>query len=191
VAHPDYIREKAIQMRIERRLSIDEIAERLALPKTTIYYWVKDIPLLRPRRRTEGQRRGNERMQARWKARRDQAYDEGLKEAPAMLGNPSLRDFVNLYIGEGSKRCRNTVAICNSDPEIMRLGARWIRRLTTNKIQSNSNQLSGRTRRSKYGVLAVSGGDTCLRSRIQAWMDVLRDAWDLDWTDFAGCSEAW
>ena len=32
-------------MRIERRLTIDELAERLALPRTTIYYWVRDLPI--------------------------------------------------------------------------------------------------------------------------------------------------
>jgi hypothetical protein len=50
MAYPAYVREKARELRIERRLSIVEIAERLALPKTTVFYWVRDIPLGRPRR---------------------------------------------------------------------------------------------------------------------------------------------
>jgi hypothetical protein len=50
MAYPPYIREKARSLRVERRLSIDEIAERLALPRTTIYYWVSDLPLGRRRR---------------------------------------------------------------------------------------------------------------------------------------------
>jgi hypothetical protein len=37
VAYPDYVRVKAQKLRVEKRLSIGEIAERLALPKTTIY----------------------------------------------------------------------------------------------------------------------------------------------------------
>jgi len=32
-------------MRIERRLTIDELAERPALSRSTIYYWVRDLPL--------------------------------------------------------------------------------------------------------------------------------------------------
>ncbi|MEA2202107.1 MAG: hypothetical protein QOI89_2703 [Solirubrobacteraceae bacterium] len=32
-------------MRVERRLTIDQIAERLALPRSTIYYWVRDLPI--------------------------------------------------------------------------------------------------------------------------------------------------
>jgi transposase-like protein len=49
MAYPDYVRERARQLRVEKKLSLDEIAERLALPKTMVYYWVKDLPLQRPR----------------------------------------------------------------------------------------------------------------------------------------------
>lgn len=48
MAYPSYIREKARQLRIEKKLTIDELAERLALSRSTIYYWVRDIPI--PRR---------------------------------------------------------------------------------------------------------------------------------------------
>jgi len=46
-------------MRVERDMTLDEIAERLALPKTTVYYWIKDIPLQRQRNwgRRSSQRR--------------------------------------------------------------------------------------------------------------------------------------
>jgi hypothetical protein len=44
MAHAPCLREKARSMRVERRLTIDELAERLALPRTTIYYWVRDLP---------------------------------------------------------------------------------------------------------------------------------------------------
>jgi hypothetical protein len=32
-------------MRIERKLTIDELVERLALSRSTIYYWVRDLPI--------------------------------------------------------------------------------------------------------------------------------------------------
>jgi len=44
MTYPAYIREKARKLRIERRMSLDEIAECLALPKTTVYYWIQDLP---------------------------------------------------------------------------------------------------------------------------------------------------
>jgi hypothetical protein len=43
--------------------------------------------------------------------------------------------------------------------------------------KSNSNQLRGRTWRSRHGVLTVSVADTLLRSRLQAWMAQLRASW--------------
>jgi excisionase family DNA binding protein len=45
MAHPTYLREKARQLRKERRLTIDELAERFALSRSTIYYWVRDLPI--------------------------------------------------------------------------------------------------------------------------------------------------
>ena len=63
MAYPAYVREKARKLRVEKRLSIDEIAERLALPKTTIYYWVRDLPLGRERRANPGHGKGNRSMQ--------------------------------------------------------------------------------------------------------------------------------
>jgi hypothetical protein len=44
-------------MRIEKDLTIDEIAERLAISRQTIFYWVRDVPLKKARRYTPGQRR--------------------------------------------------------------------------------------------------------------------------------------
>jgi hypothetical protein len=47
----------------------------------------------------------------------------------------------------------------------------------TMQRKSNSNQLTGRTWRSPYGVLTIRTFDTLLRSRMQAWMDCLRASW--------------
>jgi hypothetical protein len=40
-----HLRQRAVELRTERQMSLDEIVERLQLPKTTIYYWIKDIPI--------------------------------------------------------------------------------------------------------------------------------------------------
>ncbi len=44
MTHPPYLREKARRLRVERKLSLNEIAERLALNKTTVWYWIEDLP---------------------------------------------------------------------------------------------------------------------------------------------------
>jgi hypothetical protein len=135
VAYPAYVREKARELRVERRLSIVEIAERLGLPKTTIFYWVRDIPLQRPRRANPGQRRGNRGMRRKYRELREAAYAEGALEFRELAAIPTFTDFVCLYIAEGYKRQRNTVSLANSDPKVVALAARWIRRFSRNPVR--------------------------------------------------------
>jgi transcriptional regulator with XRE-family HTH domain len=130
MAHPAYLREKARSLRSERRLTIDELAERLALSRSTIYYWVKDLPLERKGRANAGQRRGNRAMRRKYRLLREAAYQDGLRSFDELARDPTFRDFVCLYIAEGYKRDRNSVAICNSDGAVLELAVTWIRRLT-------------------------------------------------------------
>ena len=198
-------------------MTLEEIVERLKLPKTTVYYWIKDIPIpLTEKQRQQmrqnfGQRKGTQVMQAKFATLRDQAYQQGLAEAPELLKDLSFRDFVVLYMAEGSKRARNSVEFMNSDVRMVILANRWIRQFTRKKVtyrvqchvdhdedelkqywadalgitptiitimrKSNSGKLSGRQFRSVYGILTVRTGDTYLRARLQAWMDIVAAQW--------------
>ncbi len=216
MAYPAYAREKARELRIEKRLSLLEIADRLALPKTTVFYWIRDLPNpeikygdtpARARARAKAARSNS----ARYKARRDAAYRQGWDEYPALVAEPTFNAFVCMYIGEGYKRDRNRVSLANSDPSVTRLADHWIRRFSRNPVtymfqyhadqdpdylvrfwsfglgvdptlikpqrKSNSGRLSGRSWRSKHGVLTVRAADTALRMRLQAWMDRTQDQW--------------
>jgi hypothetical protein len=136
MAHPAYLREKARELRVERRLSIVEIANRLGLPKTTVFYWVRDIPLQRPRRANAGQRRGNRGMRRKYRELREAAYAEGRESFQALCASdPTFRDFVCMYIGEGYKRSRNAVQISNSDPRVAVLATRWLRALSRKQLR--------------------------------------------------------
>src|SRR4051794_9716001 len=118
-------------MRLERRLTIDEIAERLALSRTTIYHWVRDVQVEIPRRhRTRGQIAGSEAMPAKHRLARDTAYEAGRASFATLTADPSFRDFVCVYLAEGSKRDRNRVQVCNSDPAVVKVCDRWIRQLS-------------------------------------------------------------
>jgi hypothetical protein len=133
MAHPAYLREKARELRVDRRLSIVEIAERLALPKTTVFYWLRDMPLQRPRR--ENPQPGSRAMGTKFRLLRDEAYREGRKSFPALAQDPTFRDFVCMYIGEGCKRNRNRVSIGNSDPRVVLLATSWLRALSRKKLR--------------------------------------------------------
>jgi transposase len=73
VAHASYLREKARELRRTKRLTIDELAERLALSRSTIYYWVRDLPIPESGAGTfqhAGQRKGTRAMQRKYAAAR-------------------------------------------------------------------------------------------------------------------------
>jgi transcriptional regulator with XRE-family HTH domain len=135
VTHPAYIREKARQMRMERDLTIDEIAERLAVSRTTVFLWVRDLPVREKRPSTAGQRLGAEAVRRKYKLLRDAAYEAGFEEYDSLIQEPTFRDFVCMYIGEGYKRQRNTVQLCNSDPKVVVLADNWIRRFASNPVR--------------------------------------------------------
>jgi len=135
MAYPEYLRERARALRLEQHITIDELAERFALPRGTIYYWVRDIPLGKPRRGTAGSRRGNLAMQRKYRLLREEAYAAGVRCFQVLSAEPTFRDFVVLYMAEGYKRSRNSVAVCNSDPRAMTLATTWLRRLSSRPLQ--------------------------------------------------------
>jgi transcriptional regulator with XRE-family HTH domain len=130
--HDAHVRRKVLELRA-RGMSIDEIAERLALSRTTVYAWVRGTPLGRPTRPSA--QAAGEASRRIAKARREAAYEGGRASWGVLSREPAFRDFVCLYLAEGSKRCRNRVAICNSDPAIMRLAVPFVRRFTTNALR--------------------------------------------------------
>jgi excisionase family DNA binding protein len=119
MAHAAYLREKARSMRIERQFTIDELAERLALSRSTVYYWVRDLPI--PGSGSGGvwpeaaRRKGNVATQRKYRLLREAAYEQGMGEYETLAADPTFRDFVCLYIAEGYKRDRNIVSLANSD----------------------------------------------------------------------------
>jgi hypothetical protein len=139
MTHPPYLRKKARQLRTKKKLSLDEIAERLALGKTTVWYWIQDLPDPAIKHRdSPGRQRARAAAarsnRARFKALRGASYQRGLDEFAQLDAEPGFRDFVCMYIGEGYKRNRNRVAVANSDPSVMLLCDHWVRRFATNKV---------------------------------------------------------
>lgn len=125
-----HLREKAIELRTRQNLTLDELVERLGLPRTTIYYWIKNLPIPRTEQQSAARQRASDANRERARAKRDAAYQQGWEEAPSLLADPVFRDFVVLYMGEGSKRQRNYVEFVNSDPKLVVLANRWIAQLT-------------------------------------------------------------
>jgi hypothetical protein len=173
MAHAAYLREKARSMRVERQFTIDELAERLALPRTTIYYWVRDLPI--PGSGSGGvwpeaaRRKGTRAMQRKYRLLREEAYREGLASFDELAVDPTFRDFVCLYTAEGYKRNRNVVSVCNSDPVVVRVATRWIRRLTDRQlgfsIQYHADQDLSELREFWSNTLEIDAGTIKLQRK--------------------------
>jgi hypothetical protein len=94
MAYPVYLREKAREIRIKKKLSLLEIAERLALPKTTVFYWIPDLPIPELKYRDSPARARARAKAARvnvtkFKALRDAAYNDGHRTFDRLSAIPS------------------------------------------------------------------------------------------------------
>jgi hypothetical protein len=106
---------------------------------------------------------------------REQAYEEGRAGFHLLAVDPTFRDFVCMYMSEGYKRSRNTVAICNSDPRVVQLGATWITRLTRSKwaTRSSTTPISRSTTWSSSGQRCLDhcGQDQAGKEVEQQWAE--------------------
>jgi len=126
-----HLREKARVLR-QGGATLPEICERLALNKSTVYGWIKDIPIPPTAKQSEQRRKAAQAIRQKHEAQRQKWYNEGQAEAVELLRNSQIRDFVVLYAAEGYKRNRNHVSICNSNPGIVQIAHICIRQLTNN-----------------------------------------------------------
>src|SRR5207253_2293311 len=97
-------------------LGLDDIADRLGVSRSTVYYWVKEIPITRTNRQVASQQLGTAAMQAKYAVLRQEAYDSAMAQASELLADQEIRDFVVLYLAEGYRKDRNMVAFSNSSP---------------------------------------------------------------------------
>ena len=173
MAYPKYLRERVQAVRVEKKLTIDQLSEQFALPRTTIYYWVRDLPIPGSGPgggfSKAGQRKGNRAMQTKYRLLREQAYELGRWEFPRLEPLPNFRDFVCMYIAEGYKRSRNTVSVGNSDANVIRLCQPWIVEFTRNKIsysvQYHADQDIDELCRFWGGVVGRPPGEICLQRK--------------------------
>lgn len=206
-----HLKEAALKWRAEG-LALDDIAHRLSLNRTTVYYWIKGIEIPRTKKQSDAMQRRAQAHVQKYADKRQMAYEEGVIQADDLFQEHGFRDFIVIYLTEGYRRSRNQVAVCNSNVNIIKLAYMWIKKLAKNKLgyslqchvdndeeelkiywanhlgiekekikvirKSNSGELSGRNWRSTHGVFSVRANDTYLRSKIQAWMDLLQKEWE-------------
>jgi transcriptional regulator with XRE-family HTH domain len=122
-------REEARRLRRDEGLSVKELASLLGVSKSSVSLWVRDIELTDEQRAVLRDRMRTGCAGASWfvaqaQERRRQAQEQGREIA--RRGNPLHAAGCMLYWAEGS-RTRNAIRFTNSDPEMIRFFARFLR----------------------------------------------------------------
>ena len=204
MAYDKGIVRKACSLR-RKGASVNVIAERFGVSKSTAYLWTKDLPV--PKGLRENSRREHAfNIHAKRRQAREESYREGLIEAPQLLDNPLMRDFVVLYIAEGGKTVRGDINLANTDPEVIsfvysvfsrfsrnpvrlrikcsqdekkRLFNFWKKRLNMPKeyVRMLVSKEKKRKNRAPYGVAYLRCSDVLFFSRLCGWIDYVFSCW--------------
>jgi len=126
----EHLRKKAIKWRQDKGMTIDQIGKRLSLSRTTVYHWIKGVPIDRTNRQTKAQQCATKALVAKHKALRDGYYQAALNEVTSLMRRATFRDFVVIYLTEGFRRTQHMVSVVNSNAQIVKLSDRWIRELS-------------------------------------------------------------
>jgi excisionase family DNA binding protein len=163
LAHAAYIREKARQLRRDKKLTVDELAERLALSRTTVYYWVRDLPI--PGSGSGGgwpesaRRKGNRAMQEKYRRLREAAYEEGLISTCTSLKIQASAISSVSTSPRGTSGTAMRFRLPNSDQAVIHAAVRWMRMLSARRlnysVQYHADQDLNEIRRFWAGELGV------------------------------------
>lgn len=129
------VREREAARRLRARgHTLNEIARRLGVAKSSVSVWVRDVeftPRLPLGNRNHGARnRPPNKLQRRKQAEIERMDAEGIIRIDTLSDHAFLVAGAALYAGEGAKT-DGMVAFANSDPMMIRFFLRWLRRFFT------------------------------------------------------------
>jgi predicted transcriptional regulator len=116
--------EEARRLRAENR-TLQEIADKLGVSKSSVSLWVRDVPFTPSKRRWGPQRRPNSLHEA--KVRQiEELNAAGLERIGTLSEEAFLAAGIALYAGEGGKT-GNEVVFANTDPAMVAFFCAWLR----------------------------------------------------------------
>jgi len=130
------LRQKAITLRIESRLSYSAIQRELKVPKSTLSYWLKEHPLHEDeilKLRRQSWKRGEasrERFRNTMRIKREKLDEKVYQEYKKRIAGFGSESFflagLMLYLGEGDKRSKGRLGLANTDPAVMQFFLKWM-----------------------------------------------------------------
>ena len=129
-------REKAVELRIKQQLGYGMIAKQLNVPKSTLSYWLKDLPLssgrvLELRREAWGRGEASrelfrQTMRKKKSLREDKIYAEQKSKLGKLSRQSLFVAGLMLYAAEGSKQNDYTIALANTDFRMIKFFIWWL-----------------------------------------------------------------
>lgn len=130
------LRQKAVELRIEKQLSYSEIRKRLGVPKSTLSYWLQEYPLTAEKileLRRKGWQKGEasrEKYRLTMRKKKEVADDKVYKKhltffKKKITANISYVAGLMLYWGEGDKRNKYRLGVANTDPKLLKFFITW------------------------------------------------------------------
>jgi hypothetical protein len=107
-------------------MTLQDIADRLGVSKSSVSLWVRDVPFTPSKRRYGPQRRPN-RLHDEKQAQIAALNEAGLDRIGCLSDDAFLAAGAALYAGEGGKG-DGSVVFANSDPAMVRFFCVWLRR---------------------------------------------------------------
>lgn len=130
------LRQLAVQLRISQNLSYSEIKGRLGVPKSTLSYWLKNLPLEESKikelqkagwKKSEASRERYRNTMKEKRLAKDQVVYENYDKMFCNLSNQAA--FVAglmLYLAEGSKNDYTKIVLANTDYKIIQFFISWL-----------------------------------------------------------------
>lgn len=136
------VRDKRVlarKLRRRHKLSIDDLSQQLGVPRSTVYSWVKDIPVPGSGPgggfSKEARLRGTRKMSEGSRRLRELHYRCGVERYAALRGDSAFRDFVVSYVALGKKGDRREVAFSHPDPLMMQIASHWLECFGRNNLR--------------------------------------------------------
>jgi len=130
------LRNKAVKLRIEEGLSYREIQKKVPVSKSTLSYWLREIPLSQERiseLQQQGRRRADVKiekfrkaMEVKRREKEGKVYRKYIKKFADLPDDTFFVAGLMLYLAEGDKKNRNRVSLANTDSAVINFFIKWI-----------------------------------------------------------------
>lgn len=130
------LRQKALDLRLKQELSYGAITKRLKVAKSTLSYWLKDLPLseekiLELRRKNwKAGESSRERFRLTMRKRKEEKAFKIYEQEKRNFKNLSPKSLwiagLMLYLGEGDKKNTARIGLANTDVWVIQFFLRWL-----------------------------------------------------------------